>query len=290
MDFTSLPIAALPLPPSVASVPSGPSPSPRKHLPLAQRLTLNPTITAKVNYYDLAQTRRPPFDLRTALIWLCLCSHDNSVWWEPRSPDHQDGADAAPLPLALNFSAWMRYIQQWQADTFTITEDQDIEALAIRVWLGAHETVCVPEEPDPSKKNASPVPLTGLNSTPTSSAAATPDAATTSSSPCPSAPPMPSSTHGSPPPESPASPLLSPTAETPKLTPSSPPPVNEPFWVAEHSDTAAGYAGRVDENGFISTTGDIHKALHFVTEAECRDWLSGMRNAGSFAPQEHLIH
>src|SRR5436190_4574422 len=193
MDLNALPIAALPLP--VPAAPAAPTPasSPsRKRLPLAQRLTLNPTITAKVNYFDLAQTRRPPFDLRSALIWLCLCAHDNRVWWEPRSSDHVDGEDAPPLPLALNFAAWMRYIQDWQCETFAPHEEQEIEALALRVWLGAHETVCVPEED--SKKNGTPAPLrTGVNSTPTSSAAATPDGATTSSSPCHSAPRTPSS-------------------------------------------------------------------------------------------------
>jgi hypothetical protein len=212
--FASLPIAALPLAPapavSVPSVPSGPS------VTLAQRLTLNPTITAKANYYDLAQSRRPPFDLRSALIWLCLCAHDNAAWWEPRSPDHVDGTDAPPLPLALDFAAWMRYIQDWQSRTFRLDEDQEIEALALRVWLNAHETVCVPEEEDPAKKNGHPVPLTGLSSTPTSSPAEIPPAGNMSSSACPFAPSMHSSTHGSAPPEFPASPPPSPPAATPK--------------------------------------------------------------------------
>lgn len=154
MDLASLPIAALPLP-TAAPVPTAPGAS-GKLLPLSQRLTLNPTITAKVNYFDLAQTRRAPFDLRTALIWLCLCAHDNSVWWEPRSPEHGDGEDAPPLPLALNFAAWMRYLQDWQAATFAVHEDQDIEALALRVWIGAHETVCVPEEDSKKKRESSP--------------------------------------------------------------------------------------------------------------------------------------
>ena len=289
MDFNSLPIAALPLPPSVASAPSVPSVlSTRRHLPLAQRLTLNPTITAKVNYFDLAQTRRPPFDLRTALIWLCLCAHDNSVWWEPRTPDHADGEDAPPLPLALNFAAWMRYIQDWQSQTFAPHEDQAIEALALRVWLGAHETVCVPEED--SKKNASPVPLTGLNSTPTSSAAAMPDAATTSSFGSPSVPPMPSSTHGSPPAEFPASAPTSPPDATPRLTPSSPPPAPEPFWVAEcKEDGSISYAHAVDEHGFIRSTGNIHAALPFDSEEQCRAWIYGRSNAEAFTPRDHLI-
>jgi hypothetical protein len=214
MDLASLPIAALPLPPSVASVPSVPSSAPRKHLPLAQRLTLNPTITAKVNYFDLAQTRRPPFDLRTSLIWLSLCAHDNSVWWEPRSPEHADGEDAPPLPFALNFAAWMRYIQDWQSQTFAPHEDQEIEALALRVWIGAHETVCVPEED--SKKNARPALPTGVSFTHSSSAEATPAGGTTSSSPCPSEPPMPSSTAGSAPMEFPASAPQNPPAERPR--------------------------------------------------------------------------
>lgn len=213
MDFASLPIAALPLPPvaGTAPVPTAPA-GPRKHLPLAQRLALNPTITAKVNYFDLAQTRRAPFDLRTALIWLCLCAHDNSVWWEPRASEHVDGEDTPPLPLALNFAAWMRYIQDWQAANFAVHEDQDIEALALRVWIGAHETVCVPEED--SKKNGTAARPIGVSSTPMSSAAETADGATTSCSACPCEPHTRNCTHGSPPTESPASVPPNPPAGT----------------------------------------------------------------------------
>lgn len=215
MDLASLPIAALPLPTAAATAPVPTAPArPRKHLPLAQRLTLNPTITAKVNYFDLAQTRRAPFDLRTALIWLCLCAHDNSVWWEPRAPEHVDGEDAPPLPLALNFAAWMRYIQDWQVANFAVHEDQEIEALALRVWIGVHETVCVPEED--SKKNGTAARRTGVSSTLTSSAAATADSETSSCSACPCEPPTPNCTHGSPPTESPASVPPNPTAGTPR--------------------------------------------------------------------------
>lgn len=292
MDFANLPIASvpaapLPAPASVPSAPFGPS-APDKRRPLAQRLTLNPTITAKVNYFDLAQTRRPPFDLRTALIWLCLCAHDNSAWWEPRSPEHLDGEDAPPLPLALNFAAWMRYIHDWQSATFAPHEDQEIEALALRVWIGAHETVCVPEED--AKKNGTPPLPTGVSSTPTSSAAVTAAAALTSSSPCPSEPPMPSFTHGSAPTESPASAQLSPTAETPRLMPSSPPPVAKPFWVAERTeDGSVRYGNKVDEHGFIHCTHSIHEALAFDSEEECASWLRGRRISESFTPREHLI-
>jgi hypothetical protein len=215
MDLNSLPIAALPLPAGPQPAPMSPPVSPNKSLPLAQRLTLNPTITAKVNYFDLAQTRRPPFDLRSALIWLCLCAHDNRAWWEPRSPDHVDGEDAPPLPLALNFAAWMRYIQDWQCETFAPHEDQEIEALALRVWIGAHETVCVPEED--SKKNGTPAALpTGASSTPTSSAAEIPAGATMSFSSCPFAPPTASLTPGSPPAACPVSAPPSPFGETQK--------------------------------------------------------------------------
>jgi hypothetical protein len=217
MDLNALPIAALPLP-----APAGPQPAPtfpstaaKKSLPLPQRLTLKPTISAKVNYYDLAQTRRAPFDLRSALIWLCLCAHDNRVWWEPRSPDHVAGEDAPPLPLALNFAAWMQYIQDWQCETFAPYEEQEVEALALRVWLGAHETVCVPEED--SKKNGTPARLpTGANSMPMSSAAETPAGATTCSSTCRFAPPTASFTHGSPPAASPVSVPPSPRGVTRK--------------------------------------------------------------------------
>jgi len=217
MDFASLPIAALPLPAATEKRWGEAAPEPttsRKQLPLAQRLTLNPTITAKVNYFDLAQTRRAPFDLRTALIWLCLCAHDNSVWWEPRAPEHVDGEDAPPLPLALNFAAWMRYIQDWQAANFAVHEDQEIEALALRVWIGAHETVCVPEED--SKKNGTAARLTGVNSTPMSSAAETADSEPTSCSTCPSARLTRNYTRGSRPTESPASAPPNPPAGTPK--------------------------------------------------------------------------
>jgi hypothetical protein len=199
MDLHALPIAALPLP-----TPAEPRPAPttvsfsqKKLLPPAHRLTLNPTISAKVNYFDLAQTRRPPFDLRSALIWLCLCAHDNRVWWEPRAPDHVDGEDTPPLPLALNFAAWMRYIQDWQCETFAPHEVPEIEALALRVWIGAHETVCVPEEH--SKKNGAEAALpTGASSTPTSLATETPADAIMFSSPCPCGRPTPNCTHGSP--------------------------------------------------------------------------------------------
>lgn len=197
MDLTTLPIAALPLPPTPAAA-SKPAAA-RKQIPLAQRLTLNPTITAKVNYFDLSQSRRAPYDLRTALIWLCLCAHDNSVWWESRSPDHEDGEDAPPLPLALNFAAWMKYIQQWQTDNFAIDEDQAIQALALRAWLGAHETVCVPEED--SKKNETPTAPTGPNFTLTPSPEATPASVITSSTGCLSGQSTPNFTPGSPPAE-----------------------------------------------------------------------------------------
>jgi hypothetical protein len=220
MNLNALPIVALPLPP-----PAGPQPAPsstpvgpNKSLPLAQRLTLNPTITAKVNYFDLAQTRRAPFDLRTALIWLCLCAHDNSVWWEPRTPDHRDGEDDPPLPFKLNFAAWLNYIEGWQNETFAPNESEAVEQLALRVWLTAHATVVVPEQD--SKKNGTTDPaLTGLSFTYTPSAAETSAGATTSSTPCPSAPSTPSSTHGSEPAGFPASAPQSPDAATPRSTP-----------------------------------------------------------------------
>jgi hypothetical protein len=211
MDLSALPVAALPLPPSV---PSGPSvlSAPRKDTPLAQRFQWSPTISVKIDYYDLAQTKRAPFDLRTAAIFLCLCAHDNGVWFEPRSPEHRDGED---LPPVLNFAAWLRYIREWQNEHLAFDEENEIIALAIRVWTHAHGTVCVPE--GDTKKNATPAPtLTGPNSTPVSSPAATPAADTTSSTGCPSAPPMPSSTRGSASTECPASAPPSPPAATPK--------------------------------------------------------------------------
>lgn len=292
MDFSALPIAALPLPPAAEKRCGEAVPEPassRKHLPLAQRLTLNPTITAKVNYFDLAQTKRPPFDLRTSLIWLCLCAHDNSVWWEPRTPDHQDGEDAAPLPLALNFAAWMRYIQDWQVANFAVNEEQEIEALALRVWIGAHETVCVPEE-DTKKNGTAPLP-TGVSSTPTSSAEAMPAGGTTSSSTCPSAPPMPSSTAGSPPTESPASAPLNPPAETLRSTTSSPPPVGEPFWVAEVAGLhPLRYAnGQTDEHGGDGVAADINKALPFDTVELVQEWIRTRRNPGAWLARQHQI-
>src|SRR5688572_30770491 len=97
MDFSSLPVADLPIPaaPLASAAPVRPD---MKKLPLPQRLTLRPTISGKANYFDLAQTRRPPHDLRTAIIFLCMAAHDNSFWWSARGPEHKDGEDAPPLP------------------------------------------------------------------------------------------------------------------------------------------------------------------------------------------------
>lgn len=296
MDLTTLPIAALPLPvpavPSLTSVPSLPS-APDKSVPLALRFTLNATISAKANYYDLANTKRPPFDLRTALIWLCLCAHDNSVWWQPRSPEHRDGEDPAPLPLALDFAAWMRYIQDWQNAHFAASESAAAEALALRVWIDAHRTVCVPElDDDSTKKNAPASIPTGPSSTPASSPEAMSADGTTSSTASPSPPPIPSSTHGSAPMESPASAPPNTPAETPRSMPSSqPPPVpGEVFWVAEligrHPLLYA--TGTHDVSGGEQLTDNIHEARHFPDAELCRQWIRASRRPDAWAARDHM--
>jgi len=195
MDFASLPVADLPVP---ASPPASPATAVAevKKLPLPQRLTLRPTISGKANYFDLAQTRRPPHDLRTAIIFLCMAAHDNSFWWAARAPEHNDGEDAPPLPYKLNFAAWGAYIDEWAAETFSPDEDGSVEVLALRIWIGAHETVVVPE--GTQKKTEAPAP-TGPNSTSTSSPAEMPPGGTSCSTACPCETSTPPSTHGSPP-------------------------------------------------------------------------------------------
>jgi hypothetical protein len=215
MSFPSVPLANTPAAPVTAAPASVPSVS---SVPLARRFPLNPTISAKIDYYDLAQTRRAPHDLRSAAIFLCLCAHDNSVWFEPRAPDHRDGEDAPPLPPVLNFAEWLRYIREWQNQHLAFEEEDEIISLAIRLWTSAHATVVIPETgggPD-TKKNANPPAPTGLSSTSTSSPEETSPGATTSSTASPCAPPMPSSTHGSDPNASPASAPQSPPAAMPK--------------------------------------------------------------------------
>ena len=199
MDFSTLPVAVLPIPAAPLDSPAAPE---AKKPPLPQRLTLRPTISGKANYFDLAQTRRPPHDLRTALIFLCMCAHDNSFWWAARSPEHNDGEDAPPLPYKLNFAAWGAYIDEWAARTFNPDEDGAVETLALRVWIGAHETVVVPEETQ--KKTEDPA-LTGPSSTLSCSAMETPPGETASSMPCPSGMSMPPSIPGSPPTDTSAS-------------------------------------------------------------------------------------
>lgn len=298
MNLSAIPIAALPLAPAVALPASSAAPAPDPSVPLERRLRLNPTITAKVNYFDLAQTRRPPFDLRSALIWLCLCAHDNSVWWSPRPPEHRDGEDPPPLPLALDFAAWMRYIQDWQTANFDPSEQDAIEALALRVWIGAHETVCVPEETG-TKKNGNPPPPTGPSSTPTFSEE-TPVAGTTSSSPCPSAPSMPSSTDGSSATGSPASAPENPPGGTERSTISSPPPVNEVFWVAElKADVAevmsvgrsrpAYSNGHTDQCGYDGVTTDIHAARRFDLKEQVLEWIRTRRTPEAWEARDHMI-
>jgi hypothetical protein len=216
MDIANLPVASVPASPLTApSQAAEPTPA-RKHLPLAARLSFNLTVSAKINYCDLAGTVHPPYDLRTAVILLCLAAHDNGCWYVARDADHRDGEDDPPTPLAFDLRAWHRFILDWADSHLSLAEEASLVTTAHRLWAEAHGTAVEPlpaEEGAKKKPDASP---TGPSSWPTSSAEETPPAAATSSTSFPSAMPTLSSTHGSVPPGPSASPPPSPPEEMPK--------------------------------------------------------------------------
>ena len=88
------------------------------------------------------------------------------------------------------------HIDEWAATNFNHDEDGAVEALALRVWLGAHETVVVPESAQKKTEDRAP---TGPNSMSTSSPAEMPPGETSCSTACPSGMSTPRSIPGSPP-------------------------------------------------------------------------------------------